>query len=61
MTKRQKIAAAKRYLREACKSGECFQALHKNPWVIKAIEIAAGNKFEEKLKAAEKQSLTINH
>lgn len=55
MTKRQKIAAAKKYLLEAYKSGECYQALHKNQFVKKAIEIAAGNKFEEKLKVAEKQ------
>ena len=55
MTKRQKVAAAKKYLLEVYKSGECYQALHKNQFVKKAIEIAAGNKFEEKLKVAEKQ------
>ncbi len=54
MTKRQKIAAAKRYLLEAYNSGECCWELHKNQFVKKAIEIAAGNKFEEKVKIAEK-------
>lgn len=54
MRARDRIKAAREHLKASYKAGNIYQDVSKHPVIIEALKIAAGNKFEEKVKIAEK-------
>lgn len=59
MRARDRIKAAREHLKAAHKADRIHQDVSKHPVILEALKIAAGNKFEEIIKAAEKQAEKI--